>query len=178
MKFQFKTLLVLLSVALNVAFVGGWVARAIQAKHEKKVVQSIEGTHAGMPLFYEQVGVTAQQWQQIHPQLDAFRASALAVFERINGRRQELLALLAAPQADRVAIAEKQKEIRAAQTEMQNLVIAHVLAEKESLTPAQRQKYFDLLTQRSGTLCDNMMEGLRPMITSGEGRRATTPLKQ
>ena len=172
MKFQFKTLLVLLSVALNVAFVGGWVARAIQAKHEKKVVPSIEGTHAGMPVFYEQVGVTAQQWQQFHPQLETFRASALAVFERINGRRQELLALLAAPQADRAAIAEKQKEIRAAQTEMQNLVVAHVLEERESLTPAQRQKYFELLTLRSGTLCENMMEGLRPAGDSRDSRKA------
>jgi Spy/CpxP family protein refolding chaperone len=172
MNFQFKTLFVLLSVTLNVAFVGGWVARAIQAKHKEKVVRSIEGTHAVMPVFYEQVGVTQQQWQQIHPQLDAFRASALAVFERINGRRQELFALLAAPQTDRAAIAEKQKEIRAAQAEMQNLVIAQVLAEKESLTPAQRQKYFELLTQRSGTLCDNMMEGLCPAGDSGGSRKA------
>jgi Spy/CpxP family protein refolding chaperone len=178
MKFQFKTLLVLLSVALNVAFLGSWIAHAVRTAENKTAFSSAEESGAAMPALYRQLDLTAQQWQQIHPQLDAFRASALAVFERINERRQELLALLAAPQADRAVIAEKQKEIRAAQTEMQNLVIAHVLSEKESLTPAQRQKYFDLLTQRSGTPCENMMEGLRPATTSGEGRRKTTPLKQ
>ncbi|MBI4662983.1 MAG: periplasmic heavy metal sensor [Verrucomicrobia bacterium] len=172
MKFQFKILLVLLSVALNVAFLGSWIAHAVRASENKTAASSAVESGAAMPALYRQLGLTEHQWQEIHQQLDAFRASALALFERINERRQELLALLAAPQADRAAIAEKQNEIRAAQTEMQNLVIAHLLAEKESLTPAQRQKYFDLLTQRSGTLCENMMEGLRPATTSGGPRKA------
>jgi Spy/CpxP family protein refolding chaperone len=170
MKVQFKILLVLLSVALNVAFVGGWVTRTIHAAHEKKVVQSSEGTHAGIPVFYEQLGVTQEQWQKIRPQLETFQASALAVFQDINRRRQEFLALLAAPQADRATIAEKQKEILAAQARMQELVISHILAEKKLLTPEQRRKYFELLAQSSDTLCENLMAGLRPAATNGDSR--------
>jgi Spy/CpxP family protein refolding chaperone len=162
MKTQFKTLLVLLSAALNLAFVGGWVTRAFQGPEEKAELHSLGSTPATIPSLYQQLGVTDQQWQQLRPHFEAFRESALAVFRGINQRRQELLALLSDSQADRTRISEKQKEIRAAQAQMQDLVIAHVLAERELLTPSQRQKYFELLSKRSGMLCENLMEGLRP----------------
>jgi Spy/CpxP family protein refolding chaperone len=178
MKLQFKTLLILLSAALNVAFVGGWMMHAIRASNEKKPAPSGEGASAAMPALYRQSGATEQQWQQLRPQLEAFRESALIIFKRINERRQELLGLLANSQADRASISAKQKEIRNAQAQMQDLVIAHVLAEKELLTPAQRQKYFELLAQRSGTLCENLMEGLRPVTTSGDGHSEAPPAKR
>jgi Spy/CpxP family protein refolding chaperone len=178
MKIQFKILFVLLSVALNVAFVGGWVTRAFRAPEEKAGFQSLGGTPGAMPVLYQQLGATEQQWQQLRPQFEAFRESALAVFTRINQRRQELLSLLADSQADRASISEKQKEIRAAQAQMQDLVISHVLAERELLTSAQRQRYFELLAQRSGMLCENLMEGLRPVTTGGDSRPPAPPAKQ
>ena len=176
MKIQFKTLFVLLSVALNVAFVGGWVTRSFRAPGTG--LPSSGGTPAAMPVLYQKLGATEQQWQQLRPQFEAFRESALAVFTRINQRRQELLALLADPQADRASISEKQKEVRAAQTQMQDLVISHVLAERVLLTSAQRQRYFELLAQRSGMLCENLMEGLRPATSREESRPAVPPTKE
>ena len=175
MRARLKILLVLLSVALNVAFVGSWTMHAIRASEGQRPARATGGPSAAMPSLYEQVGTTKDQWQQIRPQLETFRASALAVFERINQRRQEMLVLLAAPQADHAGIAEKQKEIRAAQAQMQELVTSHILAEKEILTPPQRQRYFELLAQRSGTLCENLMEGLRPERLEGGSRKRVVP---
>lgn len=152
-----KLLLLLLSAALNAAFVGSWVAHSLRASETHRVGSSATEAGATMPALYRQAGLTDEQWQKPRPDLDTFRASALAVFERITQRRQELLALLAAPQANRASIAEKQTEIRAAQAQMQDLVISHVLARKELLLPAQRQKYFELLAQLSGMLCENLM---------------------
>ena len=153
MRIRFKTLLVLLSAALNVAFVGGWMTRSLRGGEPTGEVRPAGGVAAGMPALYQRLGATEQQWQQLRPQFEAFRESALAVFTRINQRRQELLALLADPEADRARISEKQAEIRAAQSQMQDLVVSHVLAERDLLTPAQRQRYFELLAQRSGMLC-------------------------
>lgn len=167
MKSRLKILLVLLSVAVNAAFVGSWLLHLTGTPTGQPPARATDGVIAALPDLYEQVGTTEAQWQQIRPRLESFRAAALAVVERINQRRQEILELLAASEADRAAIAEKQNEIRTAQTQMQDLVISHILAEQEVLTPAQRRRYFELLAQRSGKLCQNLIEGLRPEHGAG-----------
>jgi HEAT repeat protein len=63
--------------------------------------------------------------------------------------RLELLDLLAAPEPDMKTIVVKQEEILAGQRRMQELVIKHILAEKELLTPEQLKELFNLLRQRS-----------------------------
>jgi len=170
MKYKLKLLLILLSAALNAAFVGSWLVHSIRASSGTIPQATAPGTYGAMPELYQRVGMTEAQWREMRPQLETFRGSALTVFERVNQQRQELLSQLAAPQADRARIAEKQKQIRATQAEMQDLVVAHVLAEKDLLTPAQRQRYFELLAQRSGTLCENLMAGLRPAASSTDNQ--------
>jgi Spy/CpxP family protein refolding chaperone len=56
--------------------------------------------------------------------------------------------LLTIPEADEAAIREKQEEILAGQRRMQNLVIDHLLKEKELLSPEQGKKLMQSLCEQ------------------------------
>jgi len=137
---QTKTLLVLLSVTLNVTFVVGWGIRAMRTS-------PVGGSPAGVAPLHQQLDLTPAQLLQIEPLLQDFRNSSAATMRDVEKRRSELLDLLAAPQPDRVRIEETQRAIQAGQRQCQTLVVGHIMAEAQILTPEQRQKYFDLLRQ-------------------------------
>lgn len=152
---RLKPLLVILSLALNVAFVAMWGMRAVRAR---------VGPRAGpmsCPL-HRQLGITEQQWQEIEPRLAEFQKSARKLRRSIHGRRLEMIDLVAASEPDREAIRRKQEEIRAGQHKMQELVIEHLLAEKAVLTPEQGNALFRLFRQRTGCAGRGPMAGIVP----------------
>jgi len=144
-------LLIILSVALNLAFIGTWVTHTIGTHW----VCPGPGGHAvgagGMwcPL-HQQLGASPDQWKQIEPRLVEFRKAAVALCQEVARKHTEMIDLLASPQPDREALRAKQEEILAGQRKMQELVIGQLLAEKEVLTPAQQKELFDMLRQRGG----------------------------
>jgi len=148
-----KRFLIVGSVALNLAFVGVWLAHAIPAALDKEgAAASPKNKNMGRiwcPL-HQQLNVSDEQWEQIEPRLKEFRESAQSACQHVNKLRLEMLELIAVPTPDREAIAAKQKEIQAGQRKMQGLVIGHLLAEKEILTPEQEERLFALIRERSG----------------------------
>ena len=108
-----------------------------------------EESAVGCPLF-RQIGVNAEQWNQLEPLLVAFRQASQTILVDVDRKRAEMYALLAAPNVDRRAIAAKQGEILAGQRRMQDLFIEQLLAEKRLLSAEQQEAYFDLLSRRSG----------------------------
>ena len=142
-------LLVVLSVALNLAFVGTWAAHVIRehAHHGAWFVD--KHSEAIWCPLHRQLGVSPEQWKQLEPRLVQFRKSSQAVCQEVTRKRAEMIDLVAASQPDREAITAKQEEIIAGQRRMQSLVIDHLLAERQLLTPAQQTALFDLLRQRS-----------------------------
>lgn len=168
---QTKPLLVILSVALNVAFAGVWLAH-VTASHapscENCCVPDDNGS-VWCPLHRE-LNVSAEQWKQIEPRLRAFRASADKICRRIGGQRAHILDLLAAQEPDLTAVEAKLEAVLAGQRQMQELVIEQLTAEKEILTPQQQQRFFDMLRSRSG--CDHRGALLVPGrgVEGGVGR--------
>jgi len=159
-----KLLLVILSVALNVAFVGVWLAHVATAQ-----VQSFErpcvpgdGGSGWCPLHRE-LNVTAEQWSQIEPRLRAFREEADEICRQTSNQRAEIIDLLAAPEANLAAVKAKQEDVLIGQRKMQALVIQQLTAEKEGLTPQQQQRFFDMLRSQSG--CDRH----GPLLVPGRG---------
>ena len=156
-----KPLLVLLSVALNVAFAVVWAAHALPARLDKfKPCAGHEGVWC--PL-HRQLGTTEAQWQEIEPRLLAFQKSVRAVCQEINLLRGQMFDLLSAPKPDREAIRAKQEEILAGQRRIQALVIDHLLREKQTLTPEQQAQLFSMMRRR--TAC----AGHGPMMGFGNG---------
>jgi len=148
-------LLIVLSVALNVAFLGMW---GVQVAAPLLAADRTYDGEIWCPL-HRKLNVTAEQWQQIEPRLAEFRQESQALCAEMNRRRAEFIDLIAAEQPDRQAIAAKQEEIRTGQRRMQQLVVAHLLAEKEVLTAEQQKELFDMIRQRSGCMGPALMRG-------------------
>lgn len=159
-------LLAVLSIGLNVAFIGAWVVRVAQAK---TVTDEMQRGGIWCPLHRE-LGVTDKQWRQIEPRLIEFRRQAQAIRTDMNRLRAELIDLIATDKPDPQAITAKQEEIRGGQQRMQELVVDRLLAEKAVLTPPQQEQLFSLIRER--TQCP----GNR--LFGGFGNRASSPETQ
>ena len=159
-----KLLLVILSVALNVAFVSVWIAHLATARAKPFETRCMPGDSRSVwcPLHRE-LNVTPQQWSQIEPLLRTFRAEADKICEQIRGTRSEIIDLLAATNTDMEAVKAKQEDIFAGQRKMQSLVIRQLTAEKEILSPDQQKRLFDMLRNRTG--CDPR----GPLLVPGRG---------
>jgi Spy/CpxP family protein refolding chaperone len=159
-------LLVILSIALNLAFIGTWAAQAFASPAGRDGQAGRDGSHGVIwcPL-HRKLGTSLEQWKQIEPGLLEFRKNALSVCQEVGQKRQEMLDLIAAAQPDREAIRAKQEEILAGQRKMQDLVVERLLAEKKALTPDQQKQLFDMIRQRGGC------EGHGPMLMgTGSGQ--------
>ena len=167
-----KSLLILLSVALNVAFVGVWLVHASAAHAVSDVTPCGKPCEASCtpgdsqtvwcPLHRE-LDVSAEQWKELEPRLREFRAGADAICDQNRRQRTALLEMLFEPEPDMNIIQAKQDEILDAQRQMQALVIKQLSEEKKILTPKQRQHLLDLLRSRS----DCKHQG--PMLIPGRG---------
>jgi len=152
-------LLIALSAALNLGFAGVWAAQTL-AGHWPAWKGSGPGGR-DEPIWcplHRQLGVTDEQWQRLEPRLARFRQATQAVCQETQGKRAELIDLIAAG-TDRTAIAAKQEEILAGQHRMQELVIEQLLAEKEVLTVQQQKALFDMIRRESGCTGPALMRG-------------------
>ncbi|MGO8749702.1 MAG: periplasmic heavy metal sensor [Thermoguttaceae bacterium] len=148
---QTKTVLVVLSVGLNVSFVGVWLAYAAASRAESRQKRCDLGdsTSIWCPL-HRQLNVGADQWKEIEPRLRAFHTSANEICRQIGELRGEIIDDLATPNPDLDAIKGKQGEILAGQRKMQGLVIDQLITEKKVLTAEQQQRLFEMLRQATG----------------------------
>lgn len=145
MKNNIKTLAIVFSVVLNVAFV---TFTAYTRWSHAPVARSPSKEGA---MLYEQLELTAEQLKRIEPLRDRFHAEMNQISSAIVGMQMELFDLLAAPSPDRQAIQAHQEKIRDLQRSMQDNVVNHVLEESKVLMPEQRVKFFRLLKERSKT---------------------------
>jgi Spy/CpxP family protein refolding chaperone len=149
-------LLIVLSVALNIAFISVW---AVHAARSHWPTEANGDSEIWCPL-HRRLNVTDAQWQQIEPRIAKFRDRSQTICAELNRLRTELIDLIASDNPDRQAIAAKQEEIRAGQQRMQQLVVEHLLAEKQVLTAEQQKELFDLIRQRSACHGPGRMMGL------------------
>lgn len=143
MRKNLKTLAVLFSVVLNIAFV---TFAAYWRWSFANVPQSPSGKGA---LLYEQLDLTAEQLRQFAPLRDRFHAQMSRIGNEIRAKQVELIDLLAVPSPERQAIHAQQERIRDLQRAMQDAVVSHILEESKVFTGEQRMKFFQLLKERS-----------------------------
>ncbi len=133
MRRHIKTLAVIFSVALNLAFVVGYGVRR----------------YSDRPRFaYEDLNLSEDQRVRIEAGRDRFLSALNDTGDRIIAKHLELMDLIAADPIDRQAIDAKFQEIHSTQHSMQSLVIEHLLADKQILNAEQRTKFFALLKSR------------------------------
>lgn len=149
------------SIALNTAFLITWAGYRFSEGLAEEPIQSYHHDDKGQiwcPL-HRSLNVSEQQWKQIEPRLLEFRKTSDGICREVNNKRAEMIDLLSVSEPDRQAIADKQKEILAAQQKMQQLVIEHLLFEKSVLTSQQQEDFFRLFRQRCGCVGDRGVSG-------------------
>ena len=146
---KIKWFLIVASFALNLAVASVWIAHSLPVSITSEETEPPATTLPIWCPLHQQLDVSTEQWTKIEPQLKQFRDSAQSVSKQIGRFRSEVLDLIATPAPDRDAIAAKQEEIRACQRKMQDMVVAHLLAEKEILTAEQGEHLLTLLREHS-----------------------------
>jgi Spy/CpxP family protein refolding chaperone len=142
---KIRPLLVIVSIAINVAFLGAWFVAAAGHSPSRPADRTFQETVLKECALHRQLGLTDPQWGKLEPVLKQFRAASRDLAREIHQHRHDLLDLLSAPQPDRKAIDAKQQQVLAGQGRMQQLVVGQVLAEREILTPTQQQRLFSLI---------------------------------
>jgi Spy/CpxP family protein refolding chaperone len=128
-----KTLAVIFSVALNLAFLVGYGIRWYGERTR---------------FAYEDLDLSQDQRVRIEAGRDRFLSALNDTGDRIIAKHLELMDLIAADPIDQQAIDARFQEIHTTQHSMQNLVVAHLLEDKQILTAEQRTKFFALLKSR------------------------------
>lgn len=133
MKTFLRTLAIIFSAGLNVAFVGSYIYQMLTRR----------------PTFaYEEMRLDSDQRPRMISSRDRFIGSIDRVGNRIIDLHVGLIDAIAADPLDRTAIQAKVDEIRMQQQSMQQLVVEHLLEDKGILRPDQRQQFFGTLKQR------------------------------
>ena len=125
------------------------------------------------PNVRQQLGVTADQAAKIRQQESDFRKTEIRNRADLQIKRMDLDDLLSADKPDRSAIDSKLQEIGAAQIALEKSAIDNSLNMRDALTPVQRQKLQQIMTQRSplGPGGNAALRG--PQV--GRGGRGTAP---
>jgi Spy/CpxP family protein refolding chaperone len=133
MKQSIKTLAVIFSVALNLAFLSGYGIRKFGER----------------PTFaYEQLDLSKEQRQQIQDARDRFLRALNEIGNGIVNKQIETIDLVAADSVDRRAIDTIFEEIQLLQQSMHQKVVDHLLEDKQIFTPVQQGKFFSVLKAR------------------------------
>jgi Spy/CpxP family protein refolding chaperone len=151
--------LIVVSVALNVAFIAMWVAYAAPVRRGPEAGDSQVAEEPVWCPLHRQLGVSPEQWQEIEPRLRDFQASVAELCQQTDGMRSQVIELLAAEEPDLEAIRARQDEILETKRRIQQRVVDHLLAEKNVLTPEQQRQLFALLRDRTGCGANPPMSG-------------------
>jgi len=100
------------------------------------------------PEVRQQIGVSADQAAKIRQQESDFRKTEIRNRADLQVKRLDLRDLLSADKPDRAAIDSKLQDISASQLAMEKAAVGHQLDMREALTPAQREKLRQWMTQR------------------------------
>lgn len=100
------------------------------------------------PAIRQQVGITAEQEATIRQQVSDFRKTQIRGRADLEVTRIDLENLLAADKPDRAAIDSKLQELSAARLALQKSAIGFRLTMRDAISPAQREKLRQLMSDR------------------------------
>ena len=145
--------LIFFSVGLNVAFLVIWLIRIVPTiPFEERHAENSADSASIPSALHREIGVTPEQWKQLEPYVKQFGENARKQRSTIETLRNQLMKLLAKPDADESAIRAKQEEILSEQHRMQKLVIELLLYEKDILDNEQLMTLIAKIQQYRATM--------------------------
>jgi len=144
----FSGFLLICSLLFNLVIIGMWLAHAVQNRLPDKIVL-FHSLFNSCPL-QKTLQLTANQWDSVKPRLDVFHSSALQICGRVQIKRAALVNELEKPHPDTAVLKNLGLEILAEQQKLQELSIKHLLEEKKTLSPEQRNRFFAEIRKNMG----------------------------
>ena len=138
-----------MSLGLNLAFIAIWLVHLASMPSSSGGISSSTTDKTIPSALHREIGVTEEQWKRIEPLVQDFREKAGKQRQKISALRGQLMNLLTMSEVDKTSIQLKQDEIFLNQQQMQNLVIDHLLKEKEILSPDQGKTLMNYLREQS-----------------------------
>lgn len=151
--------LVLLSLLFNGLFVTAYAF----AEFRSRRCASGCGPNCEMS---RRLGFDARQVGAMRDSYDRMRAQMEPLKREVASRREEMVKILSAPSPDQAALFREVDAIAALQARTQKLLMTHLLEQERTLTPAQREEFRKLLSER---LCPAHACGDGPMEGPSEG---------
>lgn len=142
MKENFKTLLIIASIVLNLVFIGTYIAYKLPSSAKEQIKPAMKG-----PVFLY-LGLAPEQMARVRAEREKFQARLQELGNEIKAKQIELIDLLATAPPDHKAIEKKQEEIQSLQVAVQDRVITHILHQSAVMTPEQRARFFQLIKER------------------------------
>jgi Spy/CpxP family protein refolding chaperone len=103
----------------------------------------------GQPDFMRrELGLSEEQAAQLAVLRGKFQTNLARLRPALQGKRAELVQLVADVQPDRARIDALMAELRSLQAELQNACVQQLLDEKAILTPEQQRKFLDAIRAR------------------------------
>ncbi len=142
MKENIKSLILIFSIVLNLAFIGtfgySWLSSRSAAARLSE----------NRPFLYLELNLTKEQLNRVIPLRDRFHTQMFDIGNAVKAQQLRLIDLLAAQNVDEGAVNSSQKEIQALQRRLQDTIIAHILEETKIFTTEQRGRFFRLMKER------------------------------
>ncbi len=139
MQNKLLSLLLIFSLAFNIAFVGIWAYNRTSPGPNALQAPS----RAASP--WERLEVAPEQRERLREQWRGLHAEVRSRRETLQRQRDRLLELMADPEPNEAPIRACRNNIERIQDEVRNLVLTHMRRMGEVLTPEQRRRMFHML---------------------------------
>jgi hypothetical protein len=155
MKENLKKIVFIASVALNLVFVGTYIA------YQLHPFSGVHGVKAPEEPLFVQLNLSPEQLKNVKVERNRFQNRLQELGQAIKENQFNLVDLLETTPADQQAIKRNQQEIQSVQGQAQIEVIEHFLRVSTLLTSDQRSRFFTLIKSRIQTglqACPPMMK--------------------
>ncbi len=143
----FMPMLIVLSLILNIAFIGGWSYRFVG--EQLRSVSSRSSNEGIWCPLHRALNVSDEQWRILEPKLIMLQQEIAQFCEVMEVHRREMIGIIFMDNPDLDAIEKKKEVIRNHQANMQEVVISHLLAEKKVLTNKQEAQLFEMMLENN-----------------------------
>jgi len=167
MKRNILILSLIISVAINIGVFGNAGYHWIKSKGEKP--RHGETAQSPMSAFCKKLDLSKEQISEMESLRKTLDPKIEEIKKELKEKRVQLVNQLMESEPDREKIDIELSEIESLQTELQKIVIDHMLQEKKILSPEQQEIFFSIILKR---LCPNgrhQGEDFLPMTEETEG---------
>jgi Spy/CpxP family protein refolding chaperone len=165
--------LLVFSLAFNIAFVGIWLYDAVYVRPMLERRRAAAGPEGPAFAGLERLNLRSEQRRRLEDLRGRLRAELTEPVRRAREARARFLSLLQDHQAEREELLEAERQMDEHQRQVRRVVMEHLLQVRETLGPEQCRRFGRMLWERQGRGGAMMGRGMqeRPMHMRGPGMR-------